>query len=513
MLISRKETFKRKKIIKIKRSMLIVCLATIVLQTSCTMGGNQQTKIDPAFVQGVGNSTNYHTVEKGTAIATLIGNGKLVPTKTTSLYFSNVSGPLEKLNFGLNDYVKKDDLFAEIKPTDIQNRIELQRIAVEKGKARVEFLNSKPSETQRLEKSIELTQIELTNLLEKQNTLSDDNKLSLEKAQLALEQLQLQMDSSSLSKKLIELEYQLHEGTSINDTNSVHTNSVENDINLATETSSISHNSKNKAELLLAQAEIALESIQKSIDIATLTIEQTSRSNDERVKATESDVKKIKNQLEQLKLQVTSQMKDTEYEKLQASYDQQSAELSLKILEESLENSKLYSPVDGIVSYLNNVSITDIIASSQVLAKIADPNELVFQFSAVDAQYISDVNRAVLTIGVEKYDVEIYNPQPGDSFLQNNSTGTNNTSILYLKFKGTIPDLKFDELAQAQLDVEKDNALLIPKSNVRVENGKILVELLKDNEIVTTQIIRGIESDTSVEVVNGLKLGDRIVIR
>src|SRR5690606_9824699 len=132
---------------------------TLFLQTSCTMAPvNQQTTFDPTAVQGAGISSNYYTVEKGTAVTTLLGNGMIVPTKTTSLYFNNVSGPLEKINFGLNDAVKKDDLFAEIKPTDILNRIELQRIAVEKGKARLEFLKTKPADTKKADKGIELAQ-------------------------------------------------------------------------------------------------------------------------------------------------------------------------------------------------------------------------------------------------------------------------------------------------------------------------------------------------------------------
>lgn len=560
--------------LKKKIGINIIILLSFVFLTSCTLDSSQQSNINQTIIKEM-NTSNYYSVEEGTIKTTLIGSGKIVPTKTTSLYFNNVSGPLESLIFGLNDQVKKDDLFAEITPTDIQNRIESQRIVVEKGKARLQFLNATPSNTDQTEISIELLQLELEALLEKQKSLPIENDLSLQKAQLAVKQLQTQFKSSSLSLDLAELDWQQDQGsvekikihieqienniasakTSVDQQQEVYDNLVKNgaseddkklaklrldqlqldlaniekskkiaqldlDIAISTQNSKESGKSKEgltKSEIRLEQANLALESIQQSIDIATLTLEQTSKSNDEKVKSARNEIKKYKKQLEKLKMQLASQINSNVYEKLQAEYDQQIAEMTLQVLEENLENSKLYSPVDGIVSQLSNFSITDIIGSGQLLAKIADPSKLVFQLSATDAQYVTDASRAVLTIGTEKYNVEFYTPQPGDSFLQNStmsySNVNNNASNLYVKFTDKMPELKFEEIVQAQLEVEKDNVLQIPKSYVRVENGKILVDLLKDKEIVTTEIVRGIESDMTVEVMNGLKLGDQILIR
>lgn len=563
---TRYERAKRKRTHKMKMVSVTIGLAAILPLTSCQLGLNRQAPNEQLFATEVGVSSNYYTVEKGTALTTLIGTGKIVPTKTTSLYFNNVSGPLSMLNFGLNDQVKKDDLFAEIMPTDIQNRIEAQRIVVEKGKARLELLRSDPTNIYEVEKSIELTQMQLVNLLEEQKDLPFDNKLSLEKARLALEQFQSQMKSTLLSKDLAELDMQQDEGTieklkirleqadneiasaeaAVNQQKMVYdelvkTGASQNDISLAEIRLeqlelSLANSKKNqqiaeldlelalaqngqseealtRAALRIQQADLGLESIQKSIDIAEMTIEQVNRSNDKAVRATERSISETKIRLEQLKLQLASLTKNLDYDLLQAEFDQQSAELSLRLLEENLANSKLYSPVDGVVAQLGNYSITDMIGSGQLLARIADPSKLVFEFTGTDAKYVTEASRAVLTIGVDQYDVELYKPQPGDSFLQNTYTSLDSAGNVYVKFKGDIPALKFDELVQAQLEVEKQDVLLVPKTNIRVENGKILVDMLKDKEIATTEIVRGIETDTAVEVMNGLKAGDQVVIR
>lgn len=570
MKMSRFEKAKRnQKKHTIRLRLFVVCPMIVFTLTSCALGSNSTSApAENSIVASKIVSSNYHTVEKGTALTTLIGTGKIVPTQTTSLYFNNVSGPLHKLNFGLNDQVKKNDLFAEIMPTGIQNRIEAERLTVEKGKARLKLLRSNPTDIQEILKSIELTQSELTNLLDEQKNLPVDNALTLEKARLALEQLGSQMKSSLLSKELAELDGKQDEGAvekvkirldqikneitsaesaiaqqKLVNEDLVKTGASQNEIKLAslrleqlelsltnskknqeiaeldlqlahgTQNTEGTENDLSKSDLRIKQAELGLESIRKALEIAELSLEQVARSSDENIKATKAEISSTKTRLEQLRLQLASLTKNNEFNLLQAEYDQKSAELSLKILEENLANSQLYSPVDGVVSQLGSYSITDMIGNGQLIAKIADTSKLVFQFTATDARYVTEASRAKLTIGVEEYDVEIYKPQPGDSFLQNNNTNMNDQNHLYVKFKGQIPDLKFEELVQAQIEVEKQDVLLVPITNVRVENGKILVDMLKGKEIVTTEIVRGIETDTMVEVMNGLKVGDQIVLR
>jgi multidrug efflux pump subunit AcrA (membrane-fusion protein) len=476
--------------------LMISALAVPLILTSCSLGLNKQAVVKQTAVPAVGEA-NYYTVDKGSIATTLIGTGKIAPTKTTSLYFNSVSGPLDKLNFTLNDQVKTGDLVAELLPTDLQNRIDIQKIVVEKGKLRLLQLDDTGIEN--LKRSIELAQLELVLLLEQQKNLPAKNDLSLKKAKLALEQFQYQSNSTKISKQISDLDL-----TSIQKKKN-----QQQGVNTTTE------EDLKRTELRVEQANVALKMIQISIDIAQLALDEIAKTNDEQSKKAAQDIQKNKIGLEQLKLQLESAQKNKEHSRQQAELDQASAVLTLKLLEQNLENSKLFSPVNGLISYMSNTSITDIVGSGQLLAKIADPNQLVFQFIAVDAKYVTGAKSAILTIGTEKYDVDFYTPQPGDSFDQGNnrSASGNNISNLFVKFKKKAPGLKFDEIVQAQLDVKKDNILLIPKTELRVENGKILVDLLRGKEIVTVEIARGIESETSVEVANGLKQGDKIVRR
>ncbi|WP_281884323.1 hypothetical protein [Paenibacillus sp. YYML68] len=525
----------------------------------------------------------FKVVEKGSVSATLLANGQIVPSRTVSMYFTNVSGPLSQLNYNVNDQVKKGDFFAEILPTEIESRIALQQLVVEKGKLRLEQLDD-PSQLEELKKSIELAELELVFLKEQQTLQPEKNEAAIQKAQLAIEQFQIQMNETKRSKeqskeqqqatidklnirltqidndikaakanmeaeqlnhdklvgvwcnqecdkRIVEIEnhqlvLQVYEGSRFYIPESNARLIKDSKLKLQQHKLSISNLEKNRltAELDLELALNAqkqsnesfaqVESIQKSIDSAQLSLVDIGRTNVERVGSLQQDIQLKQARLEQLKLQLETTKRTLAGTKRQAELDQQTAELTLGQLQQNLSNSKLYSPADGIVSYLDNKSVTDIVSSGQLLARVADPNSLVFQMTAKDAKYMKDFRTGTVTVGTVKYEVELYTPQPGDSLdAGSNDTGANGLGTITVKFKKDSPELKFGEIIQVQLSVTKDDVLLVSKTDVRVENGKILVDVLKNEETVTVEVERGIETDTHVEVVAGLSQGDKVIRR
>lgn len=473
---------KKYKAIRARAVMLTTsALAISCLLSSCTFGLPDKNEVEFAPVAAT-DSGSYYTVEPGAITATLTGTGKIVATKTTSLYFHNVSGPLEKLNFKLNDPVKAGELFAEIKPEDLLSRIELQKLAVEKGKLRLQQMDG--SDIDKLKLEVELAQMQLEDLIEAEKETAQKNEWALKKAELSRQQSQIQLESSEKSKQIAEAE-----------------------------AAAAKDGASTQMKLRLEIADLSMRSAQLSIDVADLTLEEIRKSNDQKAKDLAREIERSKLRLENLKSQLATAQKNLGLSQKQAELEQQTAELTLKQLEQSLQNSKLYVPVDGVVSFMSNVTATDIVSSGQLLAKIANPNELVLQFTALDAKYVTEATSATLMIGGEKYEVDIYTPQPGDLLEQGTTNATNNMSSLYLKFKQQPPELKFNDLVQAQLEVKKDKALVIPKTSIRIENGKILVNVLRDKEVVSVEIARGIEGEQTVEVVNGLVKGDRIVRR
>ncbi len=60
---------------------------------------------------------------------------------------------------------------------------------------------------------------------------------------------------------------------------------------------------------------------------------------------------------------------------------------------------------------------------------------------------------------------------------------------------------------------EKKNVLTIPLSTISTKKGKSTVQIKKNNDIKTVEIQTGLESDTEIEVVSGIREGDVIITK
>lgn len=185
---------------------------------------------------------------------------------------------------------------------------------------------------------------------------------------------------------------------------------------------------------------------------------------------------------------------------------------TLTDLNTKLANSVLKSPVDGIVTFVENLSETEMVNSGRVIARIAEPKNIVLQMLTTDSPYIQNVKNGILTIGSEKYNVELYTPQPGDLLNQTSSNSQVNNRI-YIRFIDKMPNITLDSIVNAALELKKSNVLIVPKAAVREINGKTVVNVYKGSLVDTVNVVRGLEQDGNVEIISGLEAGQKVVLQ
>jgi HlyD family secretion protein len=75
--------------------------------------------------------------------------------------------------------------------------------------------------------------------------------------------------------------------------------------------------------------------------------------------------------------------------------------------------------------------------------------------------------------------------------------------------EGTKPGMTADITIQT---ASRENVLVIPEDSVQRKEGKIIVQILRDNKIEEREIEIGLEGNNTVEVVYGLSEGEKVVI-
>lgn len=377
---------------KLAKRTAIAILGVIVAMGLSGCSNPLSKENNTATVSAKSISITTLTVKPENISTEIAGNGYILPAKTTSLYYNNLSGPLKKLYIKQNDQVKVGQPIAEIQVADLQTRIADQETIMKRWKIRISQL---------------------------------DEDINRAKASMKLANLNL-------------------------------------------------HNAKKD-------------------------------------KSTNSNYR------DQLKLQYeisSSAYKDSKWNRELAQFDYDKDHKSLEELKSLVNQAVLKSPINGVAINMENLIANDMVASGLVIARIAEFKNMLFKLTLAtsDAEYVSSDTNALLRINEKDYPVSVYTSQPGDQ-LGNDVNGQNFKNYVYLRFNKAIPSINTNELVDATLKVSKNQVLVLPKEAVYQEAGKNLVEIQYGKDIKTIAVTKGLETQDKVEIISGLKSGDKVIVR
>jgi len=335
-----------------------------------------------------------YEVKKTSLTSVTSGTALLVARRETSLYFNDVSGIITKLNIRVNDKIKPGQIIAEIVSEELIHEME-------------------------------------------------QLKLSLDKAQLELQQIELNIANETDDLEIYKMYLEYAKKALENDNNQENLNEY------------------NRALITYRQGERSLEIAKKNREIANLEIE--------------------------------------------------SIEKSIKYTEQRLNDCKLVSRVEGIVTYIEGFSIMDYIPSEKIIAKVVEPRNIVVKFIGNYLDGLEYGTKVKVKLNDKEYDAVVYEPIAGD-LIQPLDTTEESSNYIYLELEQQVEGLKLGEVMNASVSaLIAEGVITIPRSALRTDGTKTWVEKYKDGKIEETEIVIGLESGPNIEVVKGLTEGDKII--
>jgi macrolide-specific efflux system membrane fusion protein len=199
------------------------------------------------------------------------------------------------------------------------------------------------------------------------------------------------------------------------------------------------------------------------------------------------------------------------------------AQLRLDDLKLQMEQSKLVSPVSGVVDFIGDVMVGEYVDANETLVRVIDPNKLVLE--ATDAQ------TAGLKLGM-KVDVEIKDKTyKGDvvigpydvsarDYERANESGGQRFAQLFDKLQKTIrvnvqdmpEDVTIGDSAKISAVLAKrENVLMLPTDVINQFEGSKYVKVLKNGAVFEQDVELGIASATDYEIISGVQEGDKVV--
>ena len=197
----------------------------------------------------------------------------------------------------------------------------------------------------------------------------------------------------------------------------------------------------------------------------------------------------------------------SEADKLQLEIEQST--LDMYRAEEA--GARIYAPISGQVSYVFKMDPGTEMDPYRVIARIVDPGDLY-----IAAEYDGDQrnfsvgDRVTVTVDGYLYDCEIsYTPKEAKA------DAADNTKALYAEFTGERPSFAY---LGSLADIKKvkeiaEGAVVIPKNLVKTDGDRTFVQIFEDGEKTERDVVTGISNATEVEIKDGLKAGDAVIIR
>lgn len=220
-----------------------------------------------------------------------------------------------------------------------------------------------------------------------------------------------------------------------------------------------------------------------------------------------NDLSSAKNDLSESKNELLESNLDIETQKLKV-------EQCLYVLadaKENLSNHYVFVPFDGQIMEVN-VEQGDSVSASTALAVFATKQKIAeITLNEIDAAKVKTGQKATVSFdAIDELTVV-------GEVAEIDNTGTVSQGVV--TYNAKIAFDSQDERIKPGMSVSaiiivdiKQNALSVPNSAIKTQNGLKYVQVMgQDNAVSLQQIETGISSDTNTEVLNGLEEGDKVI--
>lgn len=187
----------------------------------------------------------------------------------------------------------------------------------------------------------------------------------------------------------------------------------------------------------------------------------------------------------------------------------QSAVAGVRAVQARLEAHRLHAPFSGVVVKVH-AGVGQYVAAGTPLLTLADlaHREVEIEVDAVDAASLRVDQEA--TISAASHPERTWE---GRILRMSPSVGQSNTVTVRLRLKGDAQGLRLGEQADVRLVLaRKAQALKLPAGSLRSRDGRTAVAVVDADGVVHWRDVAiGIEDVAHVEVLSGLKAGERVV--
>lgn len=192
--------------------------------------------------------------------------------------------------------------------------------------------------------------------------------------------------------------------------------------------------------------------------------------------------------------------------------DLDSAKISLEDLMKKYQESMIYAPFDGIVTYIADLKAGDILEAYKTIITVSDTNNLQIYYKAADALDLKDIREGMpvtVTYNAKEYKGEV-SLSPDN--IPKDAPEKQKDSLL-INVKNMVEGIKSGDSVEFVIDIQKkSNVIVVPIKALKDYMGTKAVQVMDGDTKKQVIVEIGIETPLEVEILNGLNEGATVIL-
>jgi len=191
------------------------------------------------------------------------------------------------------------------------------------------------------------------------------------------------------------------------------------------------------------------------------------------------------------------------------------AKASVTELQQKLNEATLKSPINGVISRINTKIGETVVAGGEPVVSLISSNKFqievdIYEEDIVKVKTENPVDISIVAFPDETLKGKVVSIDPSEKIID---------KVVYyeitIDFEETREGIKPMMTADLVIKTDsKENVLFVSEDAIQKKNGKFVVQVLKDDSIENREIKVGLNgSDDKVEIISGLEIGEKVIIK
>lgn len=191
-------------------------------------------------------------------------------------------------------------------------------------------------------------------------------------------------------------------------------------------------------------------------------------------------------------------------------------QMSLDDMTNRLGKSRLYSPISGVVTFVEKMNAGDYVNAYQNIVSVADPSQLQLTYVASESKELTQVKAGMpvkLKYRGAEYTGKVVQSPSNVPIAADAAKAESNAVTIYMTIDNAPADSKVGDSAEMTIDLQKrQNVIVLPRSAIRSYMNRYYVQVADGDRRKEVDVEVGLMTATDVEIVKGVEEGQQIIL-